>query len=83
MHDAESILVIIVSSTLTLFLLILIAMIALTIRVLLSVKRLVQQAEHMVDVAEDAAEAFKEAAGPVSLMKAIRKIVKTVKSKTK
>lgn len=83
MHNAESILVIIVSATLTIFLLALITTIVLTIRVLMSVKRLVQQAEHMVDVAETAAEAFRDAAGPVSLMRAIRKIVKTVKDKTK
>lgn len=83
MADAESILVIIVSATLTVFLLVLIAMIALTIRILLSVKRLVRQAEHVVDTAEEVAEAFKDASGPVSLARSIRRIVKTVRDKTK
>ena len=83
MASAESILVIIVSSTLTIFLVVGIAVLALIVRVLLSVKRLVRQAEQMVDVAEEAAEALKSASGPVSLFQAVRKIAKAMKTKAK
>jgi hypothetical protein len=83
MNNAESILVVIVSATLTVFLIVSIAALIMLMQVLARVKRLAHQAEHVIDTAEKVGEVFKDVAGPLSLLKAIRNVGDKVKHKSK
>lgn len=78
MHDAESILVIIVSSTLTLFLIMAIIVLVLAAKLLAAITRIVTKAEQVVDTAEAAAQMLKDASGPLALFKLIKNMVATV-----
>lgn len=76
MHNAESILVIIVSSFLTLFLIAMIVLILLAIRLLKQLKRIADKAENAVESIEHAGEIFKNTSGPLALVKFVRNIIK-------
>ncbi len=78
MHEAESILVIIVSSVLTLFLLVSIIVLVLVARLIAAIKRMVDHAEQVVETAGEAAEMLKNASGPLALFKVLRNVMKTV-----
>ncbi len=67
MHNAEQILVIILSSFLAIFLLLGIAFLAIAIKVIKSVKRVSVKAEHLVDRAESITEFMSHAAKPMSI----------------
>lgn len=83
MNSAESILVIIVSVTLTLFLVAGIIALVLIIKVLRALKRVIDQAERVVERAGDAAEVLRNTSGPLALFKVIRNIVRTVERSRK
>lgn len=83
MNSAESILVIIVSVTLTLFLVAGIIALVLVIKVLRALKRVIDQAERVVERAGDAAEVLRNTSGPLALFKVIRNIVRTVERSRK
>lgn len=78
MENAQSILVIIVSSLLSIFLIISISVLILSIRLIKSVKKIVVKAEQVVNSAEAATDILKNAGGPLALLKIIRNIVHTV-----
>lgn len=76
MEHAQSILVIIVSSLLSLALLLVIVVLVVTIRLIKTVKRVVVKAEQVIESAEAATEVIKNAGGPLALLKVIRNIMK-------
>jgi hypothetical protein len=81
MHNAESILIIILAVTLTIFLIVAITVLILIAKLVRVVKHLVDRAEHLVETASETADIFKDATGPLALFKLIRNIVKTVEKK--
>lgn len=78
MEHAESILVIITSSVLVIFLLLAIATAIYIMKVVKQVKRVVVKAEEVVDTAEAAAEAVRQVDGPLAALKLLRNIVRLV-----
>ena len=78
MQNAESILVIIVSTTLALFLIAAIAVLVMVAKLIQSVRRIVDQAEKVVETAGEAAEMMRNASGPLALFKVVRNMVKAV-----
>jgi Na+-transporting methylmalonyl-CoA/oxaloacetate decarboxylase gamma subunit len=76
MQNAESILVIIVSSFLTLFLITLIVLMVFVIKLIKQLKRIAEKAEHAVETVEHAGELFKNTSGPLALIKFVRNIIK-------
>lgn len=83
MEEAQEILVIIVSATLTIFLLISIVLLVLLIKLVKSIKRVTDKAEAVVDKAESVADVFSHAATPLMMGKIISNIFDGVKSKAK
>lgn len=75
MHNAESILVIIVSSVLTIFLIASIVVLVLIAKLVASVKRIVEHAEQVLETAGEAAEMLRNASGPLALFKVVRNIM--------
>ena len=80
MQNAESILVIIVSATLTLFLLLAIFVLILIAQLVRSVKRIVERAEQVVETAGEAADMLRNASGPLALFKVVRNMVNAVEN---
>jgi hypothetical protein len=76
MHNAESILVIIVSSFLTLFLIVTIVLILLLIKLVKQLRIIADKAEKAVESVEHAGEIFKNTAGPLGAMKFMRNVYK-------
>lgn len=76
MEHAQSILVIIVSSLLSLSLLLAIVVLVMVIRLVSTVKRVVAKTEQVIESAEAATEVLKNAGGPLALLKVIRNIMK-------
>ena len=80
MHNAESILVIITSVTLTCFLIAAIVVLVLIAKLLQAIRHMVQKAERLVETAGSAAEMLKNASGPLALFKLVRNIMHAVDS---
>ena len=80
MQNAESILVILVSSTLTVFLIAGIVMLILAAKLLSAIIRIVAKTEHVVDSAEAAAQMLKDASGPLALFKVVRNMLAVVEN---
>jgi hypothetical protein len=78
MQNAESILVIIVSSLLSIVLVMSIIMLVFGIKLVKAVRKVVVKAEHVIDSAEAATDVLKNAGGPLAMLKIIRNIVSTV-----
>jgi hypothetical protein len=78
MDTAFNVLVIILSITLAIFLTLAIIATVAIIKLVQSVRRIASKGEHVIDSAESAAEMFKNAAGPLSAMRAITNIIETV-----
>lgn len=78
METASWVLLIVVSSALTLFLIVLVAAIAYVITILRKVNRIAEQAEDAVDSVRDVAETFGRSATPLAAAKTVTKIVKTI-----
>lgn len=76
MENAQSILVIIVSSFLTLFLIVTIVLILLVIKLVKQLKIVVDKAEKAVESVEHAGEVLKNTSGPLALVKLVRNIIK-------
>ena len=83
LHDAEAILVIIVSVTLTIFLIAAITVLVLVSKLIQSVRRIVDHAEAVIETAGSAAEMLRNASGPLALFKVIRNILDTFDKKKK
>jgi hypothetical protein len=78
MEDAQTILVIITSSLLALFLLIGIVLMVMVVRLVSAIKRISYKAEGLIDSAESVTEAFKNVSGPLALAKLVKNIVSLV-----
>lgn len=78
MNTAESILVIITSSLLSIALLLGIALLITLLKLIKSIRRIAAKAEQVVEDAESAASMFRSAAGPLGVLKTIANIVETV-----
>lgn len=78
MHNAESILVIITSVTLSLFLIVGIVVLVLVAKLLQAIRHLVHKAEQLVETASGAADMLKNASGPLALFKLVRNIISTM-----
>lgn len=78
MQNAESILVIIVSAVLALFLLAAIIVLVLIAKLIQSLRRIINDAERVVETAGEAAEMLRNASGPLALFKVVRNIMKAV-----
>lgn len=78
MNTAFDILVIILSSFLGIFLILSIILLVMAIKIVRSVKRVVEKGEQVIDSAEAAAEMFKKAAGPLGILRTLTNIVETV-----
>lgn len=78
MDTATQILVIIVSSLLSITLILAIVLIAVILRLVSRIHRIADRAEDMIVNAEAAASMFKNAAGPLSVLKTIANIIDSV-----
>jgi hypothetical protein len=76
MEHAQEILVIIVSATLTLFLLVAIFVLVVIAKLISAAKRTLAKAEQVIDSAEAATDIIKNAGGPLAAIKIIRNIMK-------
>lgn len=75
MQNAEAILVIIVSSVLTLFLITSVVVLVMIAKLVSAIKRMVDHAEQVVETAGEAAEMLRNASGPLALFKVLRNVV--------
>ena len=82
MNNAESVLVIILAVTLTIFLLVAITVLILIAKLIKAARRLVDKAERVAESAEEAADMLKNASGPLAMFKLMRNIIKLVEKKS-
>lgn len=75
MNTAAEVLLIVVSSILSVFLILLIVVLSYVIPIMRRAKKFVDHAENVADSVEAAASAFKKTATPVAIFKFISKIV--------
>ena len=75
MDTASEVLLIIVSATLSVFLVLLIIAIVYIISLLKQIRRIANHAENVVDSVESAASTFQKAASPLAILKVIASIV--------
>jgi hypothetical protein len=83
MENAQELLVIIVSATLTVFLIVAIILLILIIKVVRSVKRVTDKAEILADKAESIADVFKHASTPLMIGKLLSNVSDMFRSKSK
>lgn len=81
MDTATHVLVVILSSFLALFILLGIIVAIQVIRVLTMIQRIAQKAESVIESAESVGAIFKNAAGPLAILKVITNMVRVVKRK--
>lgn len=83
MENAQTILVVITSSLLSLFLLLGIVLTVIVIRFVATLKRVVNKAEGLIDSAEAVTEAMKNVSGPLAFAKLVKNIVSIVQAHKK
>ncbi len=83
MTTTDTVLVIILTSLLSLFFILCIALVIVLLKVLASVKRVVAKAEDVVDSVESAAEVLKDTQGRLAMFKLVRNIIKLVQRSRK
>jgi uncharacterized protein (UPF0335 family) len=83
MDEALKILILIVSSALSLFLIVCIVIGVISVRILRDVRRITRKAEKVIDSAESVSEIFRQATGPLAIIKILRNIVKAAKKLVK
>lgn len=81
MNTTESVLLIVLSVFLALFLSLAIAVTILSIKLVKSVRGIVLKAETIVDSVETAADVVKNASGPLATLKVIKNIIDLVQHK--
>lgn len=82
-ENAESILVIIVSVTLTIFLIAATILVLMAVKVFGTIKRITEKAEHLTDTAEAVGEMIQKSAGPVAVSRVLFTIFDSVKKRSK
>lgn len=83
MDTAAEILIIILASVLTIFLIAAITVLVLVVKILKKVKHITATAENVVDSAEAVGEVFRSASGPLALFKVVYNIVDKAKHQRK
>ncbi len=83
MNTAESILVIITSSFLVLFLIVAIVATVAVIKLIKRVRIIIDKAEDVIDSAEQVADAVKNVGGPLAIFKLVKNIVELVNKHNK
>ena len=83
LSTTQQVLLVILSSTLAIFLILAIAVVVTVLVILKKVKFLISKAEHIVDSAETAANIFKKTATPVGIFHVIQNIVTTASKRNK
>ena len=78
METSDRVLLIILTSLLSLFFILLIALVIMGLKVAASAKRVVRKAEDVIDSVESAAEVLKDTGGPLAFFKLVRNIIKIV-----
>jgi uncharacterized protein YoxC len=79
MTTTDTVLLIILTSLLSLFFILCIALVIVLLKLLASVKRVVGKAEDVVDSVESAAEVLKDTQGRLAFFKLVRNIIKLAK----
>lgn len=83
MTTTDTVLVIILTSLLSLFFVLLIAAMVLVLQLLTAVKRVVAKAENVADSVESAAEVLRDTEGKLAFFKLIRNIIKLANRSSK
>jgi hypothetical protein len=83
MNTTDTVLLIIVTSLLSIFIILCIAVVIGMLKLLTAVKRVVQKAEEVADQVESAAEIFKDTQGRMAMFKLVRNIIKVVQRSRK
>ena len=83
MTTTDNVLLIILTSLLSLFFVLSIALVIVLLKLLSSVKRVVGKAEDVVDSVESAAEVLKDTQGRLAFFKLVRNIIKIAKRSRK
>lgn len=83
MTTTDTTLLIILTSLLSLFFILCIILVAVSIKLLNGVRRVVTKAENVVESVEEAAEVFKNTQGKLAVIKVIRNIIKMAQRKAK
>ena len=79
--SSASVLVILVSSLLAIFLLLSIVIAAYTIKVLQHIKRITEKAEQIADKADSVTSFFQQTAGPAAIAKLVSNVIHAVREK--
>ncbi len=80
MNNASEVLLIVVSTTLTIFLIVGIIAISYLIKILKNIRNITEKADHIADQAESVTAFFQKSAGTAALGKLVANIVNTFKS---
>ena len=83
MTTTDTVLLIILTSLLSLFFILCIALVIGLLKLLSSVKRVVAKAEEVVDSVESAAEVLKDTQGRLAFFKLVRNIIKIAKKRSR
>ena len=83
MTTTETVLVIILISLLSVFFILCIAVMSVTLKILAGVRRIVEKAEDVADSVESAAEVLRDTQGRLAFFKLIRNIIKLAQKKGK
>jgi hypothetical protein len=83
MNTTFDVLVIVLSCLLGIFLILAIAATVVVIKVVKSIKRVVNKGEQVVESAEAAAELFKKTAAPAGALRTVFRLVETIAKHTK
>lgn len=83
MTTTDQVFFIILSSLLSLFFILCIALVVILIKLISSVKRVVLKAEGVVDSVEEAAEVFRDTSGRLAFFKLVRNIMKVANRRRK
>lgn len=83
MNTTEHILLIALAAALALFLILAVVVASLVIRLLKTVNKITAKAEHIIETAENVGEVFRNASGPLALMRIVGNIVQTVTKASK
>ena len=78
MDTSQDILVIILSTALAVLLVLAIAVAVLVVKLLQTIKRITDKAEHVIENAEHVSQAFSQASGPLALFKIVRNVADMV-----
>lgn len=78
MNTTEQVLLIILAATLALFLILAIIVVVQIMRLLKAVNKITAKAEHVIETAENVGEVFKNAAGPLALLRVVSNVVETI-----